>query len=96
VRVMQNWGMKKAEPKTPHFLSLNQDIVAGSQREKCGLKYVIHSPESQRSCLPGPAAAPCYTASSKMYQITPVRPGPSKQDLVLAIQWSAPRIHDSR
>ena len=32
---------KKAEPKTPHFLSLNQDIVAWSQDEKCGLKYVI-------------------------------------------------------
>jgi len=31
---------KKAEPKTPHFLSLNQDIVAWSQEEKCGLKYV--------------------------------------------------------
>ena len=30
---------KKAEPKTPHFLSLNQDIVAWSQKQKCGLKY---------------------------------------------------------
>jgi len=36
-------GRKKAEPKTPHFLSLNQDIVAWSQDEKCGLKYVIHT-----------------------------------------------------
>jgi len=35
---------KKAEPKTPHFLSLKQDIVALSQEEKWGLKYVIHSP----------------------------------------------------
>jgi hypothetical protein len=35
---------KKAEPKTPHFLSLNQDIVVRSQGQKCGLKYVIHSP----------------------------------------------------
>jgi hypothetical protein len=34
---------KKAEPRTPHFLSLNQDIVAWSQEEKCGLKYVIYS-----------------------------------------------------
>jgi len=33
---------KKAEPKTPHFLSLSQDIVGSSQDEKCGLKYVIH------------------------------------------------------
>jgi hypothetical protein len=40
----QNVGKKKAEPKTPHFLSLNQDIVARSQEEKCGLKYVMHTP----------------------------------------------------
>jgi hypothetical protein len=32
---------KKAEPGTPHFLSLNQYIVAWSQEEKCGLKYDI-------------------------------------------------------
>ena len=32
---------KKAEPRTPHLLSLNQDIVAWSQDEKCGLKYDI-------------------------------------------------------
>jgi len=32
---------KKAEPKTPHFLSLNQNVVAWSQEQKCGLKYVI-------------------------------------------------------
>jgi hypothetical protein len=32
---------KKAELKTPHFLNSNQDIVVGSQEEKCGLKYVI-------------------------------------------------------
>jgi len=36
-------GKKKAEPKTPHFLSFNQDIVACSQEGKWGLKYVIHS-----------------------------------------------------
>ena len=35
---------KKAEPKTPHFLSSNQDVVVCSQEQKCGLKYVIHSP----------------------------------------------------
>jgi hypothetical protein len=35
---------KKAEQKTPHFLSLNQNIVAASQEEKCGLKYEILSP----------------------------------------------------
>ena len=34
---------KKAEPRTPHLPSLNQDIVAWSQEEKCGLKYVICS-----------------------------------------------------
>jgi hypothetical protein len=32
---------KKAEPKTPHFLYLNLDIVAWSQEEKCRLKYVM-------------------------------------------------------
>jgi hypothetical protein len=32
---------KKAEPRTPHFLSLNQDIVAWSQEKKCGLKYTV-------------------------------------------------------
>ena len=30
---------KIAEPGTPHFLSLNQDIVGWSLEEKCGLKY---------------------------------------------------------
>ena len=35
---------KKAELKTPHFLNSNQDIVVGSQEEKCGLKYVMHIP----------------------------------------------------
>jgi hypothetical protein len=33
---------KKSEAEAPHFLSLNQDIVAMSQVDKCGLKYVIH------------------------------------------------------
>ena len=40
----QDFEKKKAEPKTPHFLSLNQDIVARPQMQKCGLKYVIHIP----------------------------------------------------
>ena len=35
---------KKAESRTPHFLSSNQDIVVCSQEQKCGLKYVIHTP----------------------------------------------------
>jgi hypothetical protein len=39
----QNVEKKKAEPKTPHFLSLNQDIVAWSQQEECALKYVMLS-----------------------------------------------------
>jgi hypothetical protein len=39
----QDVEKKKAEPKTPHCLSLNQDIVAWFQKEKCGLKYVIHT-----------------------------------------------------
>jgi len=34
---------KKAEPRTPHFLSLNQDIVARSQTGKWGLKYDTHT-----------------------------------------------------
>ena len=38
----QDIEKKKAESGTPHFSSLNQDIVAWSQDEKCGLKYVIH------------------------------------------------------
>jgi len=38
---VQNVGKKKAESKTPHLLNLNQDIVAWSQEEKCGLKYVM-------------------------------------------------------
>jgi len=33
---------KKAEPKTPHFLSSNQYIVASPKEQKCGLKYVIN------------------------------------------------------
>ena len=40
----QNVEKKKAEPKTSHFLSLNQDIVARSQWAECALKYVMQSP----------------------------------------------------
>ena len=37
----QDVEKKKAEPKTPLFLSVNQDIVGRSQKAKWGLKYVI-------------------------------------------------------
>jgi hypothetical protein len=37
----QDFEKKKAEPKTPHFLSLTQDIVARPQEAKCALKYDI-------------------------------------------------------
>jgi hypothetical protein len=33
----QDVEKKKAEPRTPHFLSLNQDIVTWSQEEKSGV-----------------------------------------------------------
>ena len=39
----QDVEKKRAERKTPHFLSLNQDIVAWSQGQECGLKYVMHN-----------------------------------------------------
>ena len=41
--LVQDVEKKKTEQKTPHFLSLNQDVVAWSKREKWGLKYVIHT-----------------------------------------------------
>jgi hypothetical protein len=41
---------KNAEQITPHFLSLNQDIVASPQDEECGLKYVIYT---QRKIVAG-------------------------------------------
>ena len=31
----QDIEKKKAEPRTPHLLNLNQDIVAWSQKQKC-------------------------------------------------------------
>jgi hypothetical protein len=34
---------EKSGAEAPHLLRLNQDIVAWSQKQKCGLKYVIHS-----------------------------------------------------
>ena len=37
----QDVEKKRAEPKTPRFISLNQDIVVWSQEEMCGLKYVM-------------------------------------------------------
>jgi hypothetical protein len=40
----QDLEEKKAEPRTPHFLRLKQDIVVCSQEQKCGLKYVMHIP----------------------------------------------------
>jgi len=40
----QDVEKKKAEPRTPHFVSLNQDIVGWSQGGKCELKYEILSP----------------------------------------------------
>ena len=40
----QDVEKKESEPKTPHFLSSNQDIVANPQEQKCGLKYVIYTP----------------------------------------------------
>jgi hypothetical protein len=45
----QDLEKKKAEPRTPHFLSLNQDIVARPQEAKCALKYVIHTPQNKKA-----------------------------------------------
>jgi hypothetical protein len=39
---------KKAELKTPHSKSLNQDIVASPKWQKCGLKYVIYIHQAKR------------------------------------------------
>jgi hypothetical protein len=38
-------GRKKAEPKTPHFLSLHQNIVAVSQEQKCEVCNVHYGKE---------------------------------------------------
>ncbi len=40
----QDVEKKRAERKTQLLLSLDQDIVAWSQGQECGLKYVIHAP----------------------------------------------------
>ena len=37
----QDVEKKEAEPRTPHFLRSIQDIVVRSQKQKCGLKYVM-------------------------------------------------------
>jgi hypothetical protein len=39
----QDVEKKKAEPRTPHFLSSNQDVVANQKYQECELKYVINS-----------------------------------------------------
>jgi hypothetical protein len=43
INLAQDVEKKKTEQRTPHFLSLDQDIVALPQEEKCGLKYVIYT-----------------------------------------------------
>jgi hypothetical protein len=43
----QDVEKKKAEPRTPHFLSLNQGMVAGSQTAECRLKYVMQTPRER-------------------------------------------------
>jgi hypothetical protein len=60
----QDVEKKKAEPKTPHFLSLKQDIVARSQDEKCRLKYVIHTPGDQPKLQMN-----MFTLSNKIMQV---------------------------
>ena len=45
--VSQDVEKKKAEPRTPHFLTINQDIVVWSQEEKWGLKYVMFTPAAR-------------------------------------------------
>jgi hypothetical protein len=45
----------KAEPVTPHLLSLNQDIVAIPQEEKCGLKYDTFTFQKKRQGQNDPA-----------------------------------------
>ena len=40
----------RTQPVTPHLLSLNQDIVPSLKMQKCGLKYVMHSPAKVVEC----------------------------------------------
>jgi len=54
----QDVEKKKAEPKTPHFLSSNQDIVASPQDEKCGLKYVMFTRARKSTDLFAPLVSP--------------------------------------
>jgi hypothetical protein len=53
-----------AEPKTPHLLCLEQNILAWSQEEECGLKYVIHIPGDQTGLQ---IIKPTLTFGSVMY-----------------------------
>ena len=55
----QDVEKKKVEPKTPHFFSLNQNIVASFQDEKCGLKYVMHIPKAEMKKKSGAEAPLC-------------------------------------
>jgi hypothetical protein len=53
----QNLEKRKAEPRTPHILSLNQDIVAWPQEQECGLKYVMFTQSKKATELFGPSVA---------------------------------------
>jgi hypothetical protein len=44
---------------TLHLLRLNQDIVAGSQKQKCELKYVMHIPKAEMKKKSGAEAPLC-------------------------------------
>jgi hypothetical protein len=48
----QDVEKKKAEQKTPHFLSVNQDIVAWFQEKKCELRDVIQIPPQPLHAAP--------------------------------------------
>ena len=50
----QNVEKKKAEPRTPHFLSLNQYIVAWSKKTKCGVCY-LQFPKNKGKAISDPA-----------------------------------------
>jgi hypothetical protein len=55
----QDLEKKKAELVTLHLLRLNQDIVAGSQKQKCELKYVMHIPKAEMKKKSGAEAPLC-------------------------------------
>ena len=50
-----NVEKKKAEQKTPHFLSPNQDIVVCAQEVKCELKYVMFTQDTKPTELFAPS-----------------------------------------